>query len=163
MKCKCGHPNDYNYAIDNGSCNSCIAEKLEQLKAELATAKEENKRLRPFPLLSEKGICGSVFWWVAEQAYITYASKYGNEQSLERLAERGGFGISEMDEYFPEWRDKCSLITQLKAELDEAKEKNRDMKIAINIAIHLICSGDDFGGDVQKKGIEILEQLIGGE
>ena len=38
MKCTCGHPDDYNYAIDNGLCNSCIEEKLEQLQDELETA-----------------------------------------------------------------------------------------------------------------------------
>ena len=99
--------------------------KGKQLQAELNTAKEDKGRLRPFPLLSEKGICGSIPWWVAEQAYITYAGRYGNEQSLERLAERGGFGISEMDEYFPEWRDECSLIAQLQAELATEKAEGK--------------------------------------
>jgi hypothetical protein len=43
-------------------------------------------------------------WSVAEKAYAVYAAKYGTRQSLERLAERGGFGVSEMDEFVPEWR-----------------------------------------------------------
>ncbi len=51
-----------------------------------------------------------------------YASKYGDSQSLKRLAERGGFAISEMDEYFPEWKEKTSIIKQLQAELATAKE-----------------------------------------
>ena len=72
---KCNSKDNYNFAIDNGLCNSCIAEKLEQqqsvvlgqaaplqgqelldacifteckgkqLQAELATAKEEIQRL----------------------------------------------------------------------------------------------------------------------
>ncbi len=72
---------------------------------------------RKFPLLGSGHRVGSIPWWVAEQAYIVYASKYGDSQSLERLAERGGFGISEMDEFFPEWREKASVIEQLQAEL----------------------------------------------
>ena len=31
-------------------------------------------------------------WWLAEEAYKFYAEIYGTGQSLERLAERGGFG-----------------------------------------------------------------------
>ncbi len=74
---------------------------------------------RQFPLLGGVSRIGSVPWWVAEQAYVGYASKYGDSQSLERLAERGGFGIEEMDEFYPEWREKASLIRRLQAELDK--------------------------------------------
>lgn len=35
-------------------------------------------------------------WWLAEVAYEYYAAKYGTQQSLERLAERGGFGRDEL-------------------------------------------------------------------
>lgn len=35
-------------------------------------------------------------WWLAEEAYIYYSAKFGTSQSLERLAERGGFGRSEL-------------------------------------------------------------------
>lgn len=34
-------------------------------------------------------------WTAAEKAYQTYAKLYGRQQSLERLAERGGFGLKE--------------------------------------------------------------------
>ena len=37
----------------------------------------------------------SVPWIFAERAYRYYAQRYGRDQSLERLAERGGFGASE--------------------------------------------------------------------
>lgn len=35
-------------------------------------------------------------WWLAEEAYRYYSKLYGNSQSLERLAERGGFGREEL-------------------------------------------------------------------
>ena len=35
-------------------------------------------------------------WWLAEIAYERYVELYGNQQSLERLAERGGFGRKEL-------------------------------------------------------------------
>ncbi len=84
--------------------------------------------IRKFPLLGNGANIGSIPWWVAEQAYMGYASKYGDSQSLKRLAERGGFGIEEMDEFFPDWRDKCSIIKQLEAELVKANEENKRLR-----------------------------------
>jgi hypothetical protein len=34
-------------------------------------------------------------WAAAERAYATYSKLYGKQQSLERLAQRGGFGLHE--------------------------------------------------------------------
>ena len=42
-----------------------------------------------------QGFAPGVPWAAAEQAYETYAKNFGNSQSLERLAERGGFGLHE--------------------------------------------------------------------
>ncbi len=38
----------------------------------------------------------TVPWWLAEIAYEYYSGLYGKQQSLERLAERGGFGRLEL-------------------------------------------------------------------
>lgn len=35
-------------------------------------------------------------WWLAEEAYDWYAKQFGSDQTLERLAERGGFGREEL-------------------------------------------------------------------
>ena len=35
-------------------------------------------------------------WWLAEIAYEHYVKSFGNDQSLERIAERGGFGREEL-------------------------------------------------------------------
>ncbi len=35
-------------------------------------------------------------WWLAEEAYKYYSERFGTDQSLERLAERGGFGREEL-------------------------------------------------------------------
>ena len=35
-------------------------------------------------------------WWLAEEAYKRYVKEGGRGQSLERLAERGGFGREEL-------------------------------------------------------------------
>ncbi len=75
-----------------------------------------SSRRKEFPLL---GGIGSIPWWIAEQAYINYAGKYGSGQSLERLADRGGFGVEELDVFYPNWREEGSLIKQLQAELEK--------------------------------------------
>jgi len=39
---------------------------------------------------------GDIPWWLAVEAYQYYSKLYGSSQSLERLAERGGFGREEL-------------------------------------------------------------------
>lgn len=63
-----------------------------------------------FPIQSERGAAAHplrVPWEVAELAYSMYTGRHGKGQSLERLAERGGFAPSEMDEFVPDWRERC--------------------------------------------------------
>jgi len=60
-------------------------------------SKDEN---RPFPIQGSLGPnryepC-TIPWWLAEKAYEHYSEKFGKFQSLERLAERGGFGREEL-------------------------------------------------------------------
>ena len=61
---------------------------VRQLRQEVARL----ERPRMFPI--QDG-APAVRWELAEKAYTTYVSLYGKSQSLERLAERGGFGLKE--------------------------------------------------------------------
>lgn len=71
-------------------------------------------------------------WSVAELAYPVYVNEYaGGGQSLERVAERGGFGPNEMDLFLPDWRERCSEISSLRAEL--IISRNRALDEAIDI------------------------------
>jgi len=58
----------------------------------------------------------SIPWNVAEMAYAEYARQYGTQQSLARLAERGGFSWGEMDMLYPEWREKVDAVNDLRAD-----------------------------------------------
>ncbi len=66
--------------------------------------------MKTFPIIGEafswQVIDGSkplvIPWWLAEIAYSVYVKHYGNDSSLERLAERGGFGIVELLSYLEE-------------------------------------------------------------
>lgn len=80
-----------------------------------------------FPLQTERGSPTGprqIPWSIAELAYGEYSKRYGSSQSLERLAERGGFGWGEMDEYYPNWRKDVSEIEQLKRQLSVAQAQN---------------------------------------
>lgn len=48
--------------------------------------------LRPFPIQGG----GAIPWWLAEVAYEYYHDFYAGGQSLERMAERGGFSVTEL-------------------------------------------------------------------
>jgi hypothetical protein len=89
-------------------------------------------------------------WSVAEVAYNAYSAKYGSSQSLERLAERGGFGWCEMDIFYPGWRDAVDTSHQLRC-------INKILLDAVDIApTCAICSGaglvkqHDFDPDTRR-------------
>lgn len=42
-------------------------------------------------------------WDIAKVAYKEYKAQYGNSQSLERMAERGGFGVEELVNLLYNW------------------------------------------------------------
>lgn len=54
-------------------------------------ADERERFYKRFPL--QGGL--TISWEAAERAYAAYVKLYGSSQSLERLAERGGFGVIE--------------------------------------------------------------------
>lgn len=78
---------------------------------------------RPHPL--------RIPWSVAELAYSVYSGRYGSGQSLERLAERGGFHASEMDEYVPDWRERASDLTSIRLAL--GPHHNPTLSLAENV------------------------------
>jgi hypothetical protein len=81
---------------------------------------------RTFPIQTERGAKPHplrIPWSVAELAYSVYAAEYGRGQSLERLAQRGGFGPGEMDLFLPDWRERCDEIVRLRAENAALREQ----------------------------------------
>jgi hypothetical protein len=78
------------------------------------------KEVKAFPL--------RIPWDVAELAYSVYSSRYGTSQSLSRLAERGGFHVSEMDDMLPDWRERCDTIQRQAAELERLRKENECFK-----------------------------------
>ncbi len=74
----------------------------------LAITSLEREMEHSFPVLPDRIAKPGplkISWRLAARAYSAYVQRYGSSQSLERLAERGGFYWSELDEYVPGWRE----------------------------------------------------------
>lgn len=65
----------------------------------------EEQEIKTAPFQGYNGGCaGHITWEAHLKAYKEYAKQYGYSQSPERLAERGGFEASELDEFYPDWK-----------------------------------------------------------
>lgn len=62
-----------------------------------------------FPMLDGP----SIDWQTAEEIYIVYCALYGTSQSLERIAERGGFGWTEIPLFYKKLKEKNRPKTHL--------------------------------------------------
>ena len=94
-----------------------IGDRLDWLFAEMERLKSVKRTTeKMFPIQTQRGAVPhplSIPWSIAELAYSVYAANYGKGQSLEYLAQRGGFGPGEMDMFLPGWREMCSEINRL--------------------------------------------------
>jgi len=78
--------------LRDGLAVSDLRDLLDELDSATAERDESRKnQARRFPI--QRGV--SVPWCEAERAYAIYQKMFGNEQTLERLAQRGGFGEQE--------------------------------------------------------------------
>lgn len=103
----------------------CITEPpTKTKKRRLMSDTEPLKKKKMFPIMSRPGDEGhptKIAWEIADYAYSHYKARYGTDQSLERLAERGGFSVKEMDMYYPNWRKDSSDRAKDKEEIAELK------------------------------------------
>ena len=62
-------------------------------------------------------------WSVHCKAWEGYSLQFGTRQSAERIAERGGFDIGEMDIYFPNWREESDEIPLLRKRIADLERR----------------------------------------
>jgi hypothetical protein len=125
----------------------CDMATTERRRARAAEAEVQalTQERRLFPIQSERGAAPHptrIPWSVADKAYSVYSAQYGKDQSLERLAERGGFGPSEMDRFHPTWREEASEILKLLADVAALTQERDALKRHIEIEL----LPDDPGG-----------------
>lgn len=101
-----------------------------------------NEKLFPLQASSKPTKPGprQIPWSVAEMAYGAYSARYGTDQSLERLAERGGFGWNEMDLFHPTWREEVSEIHQLRKQVADLTTRDEMSRQALT-SIKVIADG----------------------
>lgn len=61
-------------------------------------------------------------WSLHMEAYAEYCKRYGPQPALIEGWCRGGFGISELDEFIPGWREKLSALKALREEIREMRD-----------------------------------------
>jgi len=62
----------------------------------------ESRDVRWFPVITDRTARprnNKIPWRLAEIVYEEYSRRYGTDQSLERIAERGGFGLLEIADH----------------------------------------------------------------
>jgi hypothetical protein len=101
-------------------------EQIATLQRKLAAATQQQ---REFPVMLPRGSRRMIPWAIGVEAWQEYAKKHGTSQSVERIAERGGFGEGEMDEFVPTWRERTDTIRTLESRL-AAAEAERDAAIS---------------------------------
>lgn len=85
------HPKEY---IEECGHNVAIVFAMELLKKNI---EEKTAPVQGF---------GRIPWSLHLEAWKAYASKYGRSQSAERIADRHGFHVDELDEFVPNWRNR---------------------------------------------------------
>ena len=85
---------------------------IEALRAKVERLAEERKRA---PV---QGFAGGIPWKMHLRAYDAYCKKYGPQPALIKGGCRGGFGVRELDDLIPGWREELSRIKTLEAEIE---------------------------------------------
>lgn len=140
-------------------CN--VRKERDQLKAEVERLKTprtfpiqanafERPRPAPHPL--------SIPWSVAELAYSEYAKRHGSDQSLERLAQRGGFGAGEMDTLLPGWREMVSEAAALRKRVE-----GLEAELATYRSNDAGIPQHEEDRQALRKRVEELEEMLGAD
>lgn len=68
----------------------------------------------------------AIAWWVAEMAYKDYVKRFGDAQTLERIAERGGFGQMELIDHLANYAQELEsrLLGEISPEAEAQKEES---------------------------------------
>lgn len=80
-----------------------------------------------------QGFGAGIPWPIHLEAYDVYCKKWSRQTALINLKDRGcrgGFGVGELDEFVPGWRDRVSEMAKLKRERDVLRHSLRCLEDA---------------------------------
>lgn len=109
---------------------------------------------KPFPIQSEYGYGPhpiTVPWCVAEKAFAVYRDRYGTNQSIERIAERGGFGPSEMDKFYPTWKEEVSALAAKDKLIAELRREVEGLRANHQVGTCCICGSAIWSKEVRMS------------
>lgn len=97
-----------------------ILDELDALKAKLATPTRA-------PV---QGYAAGIPWSLHLEAYDVYCAKWGKQEAMIDPAKncRGGFGVRELDQWIPGWRERASELDALKADRDRLLAENARLR-----------------------------------
>jgi len=89
--------------------------------AQIALSSIKDQQAQPGEKIAPvQGYTPGIPWSLHLEAYDAYCKKYGKQPALIDLEGRncrGGFGVGELDDFIPGWRDRVSEIGKLRAEV----------------------------------------------
>lgn len=98
---------------------------------------------QPEKIAPVQGYVQGIPWSLHLEAYNAYSKRWSPQQALIEGGCRGGFHVSELDEFIPGWRDRVSEIGKLKDRVAEL-----EALVAASPAAHPI----KFTGTAQETG-----------
>jgi hypothetical protein len=103
-----------------------------------------------------QGFSAGIPWSVHCKAYDAYVTRYGNTQSAETLAARGGFGVGELDKFCPEWRAEVDELNKLRADRDSLRAKLDGAKDRMETVCHRFETDMQQGYKTKDKEFAVL-------
>ncbi|KKL16599.1 hypothetical protein LCGC14_2493940 [marine sediment metagenome] len=119
----------------------------------------ESSDIRWFPVIVDRMARprnNKIPWKLAEVVYAGYSQRYGTDQSLERIAERGGFGILEIADHLEDTiADLETKNTRLQARVEELE---RWLSSIPSSSRQAITERDDHKALAERRG-EALRRI----
>ena len=112
---------------------------IEAKKADIERRRQEDlKNIKPtstpnnisnFPLLKGTDVVRYIPESIAKKAWEYWDRVFDTGQTLQRAKERGGFGVSEMNEFYPNWKNELPEAKEINAKYDaELKALEQSLK-----------------------------------
>jgi len=134
-KCKkCGNEDNYNFAINNGLCNDCIGEELDELEEKNKKLEKENRRLENL---------------IKDQVKHTIDSIMKKNQKIKDLEEK-----NKKLEIFFDFEKKTHL-----KDIEKIKELEKEIKDRKVITTQILKNKDKLEKE-NKRLIDLLAKLL---
>lgn len=99
-----------------------------------------------------QGYAAGIPWAMHLRAYDAYCKRYGKQQALIEGSCRGGFGVCELDEFIPGWREELDERSQLRKRVET-------LELRITEAIQSLDSLADLLSDSTELRVKEVDSI----